>query len=198
MTTEMFFHTWSDLFRVCITTAVTFVTVVAALRLVGTQALARMSGYDMVATVTLGTIVAGVAMNEHVTVTDGIAALVTLLVLQEGIRVLQSRWRFAHYAVRQQPIVLLWDGQLLEDRLRANRISADEVRAAIRGVGLTSFAKARIVVIENDGGWSVIPMGDQPGDDSALMGLAIPDRPENSRRGSEGARAEPASPQRIP
>jgi uncharacterized membrane protein YcaP (DUF421 family) len=194
----MFFHTWSDIIRVCITTAVTFAVVVAALRLVGTQALARMSGYDMVATITLGAIVAGVAMNENVTVTDGVAALVTLLVLQEGIRVLQSRWRTPHYLVRHQPIVLLWDGNLLEDRLRDNRISADEVRAAVRGAGLASFAKARLVVIENDGGWSVIPMRAEAGDDSALMGLAIPGRPENSRRGREGARAELASPRRIP
>ncbi|HEX3865578.1 MAG TPA: YetF domain-containing protein [Gemmatimonadaceae bacterium] len=194
----MFFHSWSDLLRVCITTAVTFVVVIAALRLVGTQALARMSGYDMVATVTLGTIVAGVSMNTNVTVTDGVVALMTLLVLQEGIRTLQSRWRTPHYLARQQPLVLLWDGVLLEDRLRGNRISADEVRAAIRGAGLASFSEARLVVIENDGGWSVIPKRDQVCDDSALLGLAIPGRPDNSRDGLEGARARPASPERIP
>jgi uncharacterized membrane protein YcaP (DUF421 family) len=193
----MFFHAWADVGRAVVATAVVFALIIVILRVVGAQAIARMSGYDMVATVTLGSIVATVAVSRRVTVSEGVAALLTLIVLQESIRFLQSRWLLAHHAVRQPPIVLVWEGTLLEDRLRGARISADEVRAAVRKMGLASISHARIVVLENDGEWSVIPRSAAGGDDSALHGLPIPVR-ANDSPGRDGRHAEPADPRRVP
>src|SRR5436305_7608650 len=105
----MFFHSWADVGRVVISTAITFLLIVAILRVVGPQAIATMSGYDMVATVTLGSVVATVAVTRGVTVAEGVAALVTLIALQEVMRLFQSRWLLAHRAVRQPPRVVLWD-----------------------------------------------------------------------------------------
>jgi uncharacterized membrane protein YcaP (DUF421 family) len=195
--TVMFFHAWSDVGRVVVATAVTFALMVAILRVVGAQAIAQMSGYDMVATVTFGSIVATVAVTRGVTVAEGVAALLTLIALQEILRFLQSRWLRAHHAVRQPPIVLLWDGTLLEDRLRSHRISADEVRAAVRKAGMASLTEARLVVLENDGEWSVVRQPEPDNDESAFMGLPIPGRPGSSRSDT-GEYAEPAAPDRLP
>ena len=193
----LFFHSWSDIGRVVISTSITFGVIVLILRVVGAQAIARMSGYDMVATVTFGSVVATVAVTRGVTVAEGVAALLTLIVLQEIMRFLQSRWLPLHHVVRQPPIVLLWDGELLEDRLRTFRISADEVRAAVRKEGLASLADARAVVLENDGDWSVISKRAPRGDDSALYGLPIPNRPGNSPE-DDGHEARPTGAYRLP
>jgi uncharacterized membrane protein YcaP (DUF421 family) len=165
----MFFHSWADIGRVVVTTAISFAVIVGILRVVGSQAIAQMSGYDMIATVMFGSIVATSAITRGVTISEGVAAILTLIVLQETIRYLQSRWLPAHHAVRQKPVVLLWEGTLLEDRLRSSRIS--------------------VVVLENDGGWSVIPMAASRGDDSALDGLPIP---------GPGRSAQPTDPRRVP
>jgi len=193
----MFFHSWADIGRVVFSTTVTFAVIVAILRIVGPQAIATMSGYDMVATVTLGSVVATVAVTRGVTVAEGVAALLTLIALQEIMRFFQSRYLTAHRAVRQPPRVLLWEGMLLEDRLRTYRISADEVRAAVRHEGLASLADVRAVVLENDGDWSVIPKSAPSGDDTALFGLPIPDRPNNSPV-EDGDKAQPTEPTRLP
>jgi uncharacterized membrane protein YcaP (DUF421 family) len=193
----VFFHSWSTIARVVLETAMAFLVIVALLRLVGQQALARMSGFDVVFAVTLGSVVATVAMDRDVAIADGIAAIVTLLLLQELTRFLQSRFLPAHHAVRQPPRVLLWDGALLEDRLRESRVSADEIRAAVRQAGFRSLADVRVVVLENDGEWSVIAKSDSPSDESAFYGLPIPGRADNSPGGDSG-RAEPTSPRRLP
>jgi uncharacterized membrane protein YcaP (DUF421 family) len=193
----VFFSSWGAIVHVVLATAIIFMVVVAILRIVGSQALAKMSGYDMVATVTFGSIVSTVAVTRGITITEGLAALITLIGLQEILRVLQSRWLAAHHVVRQAPDVFLWEGQLLEDRLRDSRVSADEVRAAVRKMGLSSLSDARAVILENDGEWSVIPRTDKPGDDTALFGLPIPGRPDNSPK-EHGARAEPAPANRLP
>jgi uncharacterized membrane protein YcaP (DUF421 family) len=193
----MFFHSWSDIGRVVLVSATVFVIVVAMLRLVGQQALAKMSGFDVVFTVTLGSVVASVAILRDISVSEGVAALATLLALQEITRKLQSRYLPVHHLVRQPPRVLLWDGQLLEDRLRESDVSADEIRAAVRKAGFRSFADVRAVVLENDGEWSVVGESDTPSDESAFFGLPIPGRPENSpESGSE--RAVPAPSHRLP
>ena len=120
-----------------------------------------------------------------------------MLLLQEIIRRLQSRSLRVHHLVREAPEVVLWDGMLLEDRLRKNSISADEIRAAVRRAGLSSLSDARAVVLENDGDWSVIPKSAQRSDESALLGLSIPGRSDDSGKG-EGARAKIAPANRLP
>jgi uncharacterized membrane protein YcaP (DUF421 family) len=192
----MFFGSWSDIGRVVATSATVFVLIVVLLRVVGQQALAKMSGYDVVVTITLGSIVASVAVTKDVTVSEGLAALITLLVLQETMRWFQARYLRAHHFVREPPRVLLWSGQLLENRLLANSVSADEIRAAVRRAGLRSLSDVQLVVLENDGQWSVIPRSAPRGDDSALFGLPIPGRPGQSP--SDDGAVTPASPQRIP
>jgi uncharacterized membrane protein YcaP (DUF421 family) len=180
-----------------IVSAVIFLVVVGMLRILGQEALAKMSGFDVVATVMVGSIVGNLVVGEHNAILDAVAALATVFILQQLIRYLQSRFLGAHHAVREPPRVLVWDGALLEDRLRESSVSADEVRAAIRKAGHTSLSQIRVVVLENDGDWSVVPKSAEPGDESAFFGLPIPGRPENSP-GDQGAKATPAAKHRLP
>jgi uncharacterized membrane protein YcaP (DUF421 family) len=176
---------------------IVFFIIVVLLRVAGQQALAKMSGFDVVFTVTLGSIIASVVITRDIAVAEGVAALVTLLGLQEIIRFFQSRYLPVHHAVRQPPRVLVWDGNLLEDRLRASSVSADEIRAAVRKAGLRSLSDARVVVLENDGEWSVVPKSSADSDESAFYGLPIPGRADNSPDdGSDLAEAAPV--RRLP
>jgi uncharacterized membrane protein YcaP (DUF421 family) len=172
---HLFFHSWLDIGRVVLFSTLAYLLIVALLRVVGQQAMAKMSGYDLVATVTFGSIVAAIPLLRVTTFSEATAALLAFVALQEITRWLQSRWLPIHHLVREPPRVILWNGQLLEDRLRESNVSADEVRAAVRKAGHASFDSVRLVVLENDGDWSVIARGGQAGDDSALLGLAIPE-----------------------
>lgn len=193
----MFFHSWTRIGHVMLSSVVVFAIVVALLRFVGQQALAKMSGFDVVFAVTLGSVVGTVVISRDVAISEAFAALVTLLGAQELTRYFQSRFLPVHHVVRQPPRVMLWDGALLEDRLRASSVSADEIRAAVRKAGLRSLADARIVVLENDGEWSVVAKREGESDESAFYGLPIPGRPENSP-GEDSADARPVGANRLP
>lgn len=176
----MFFESWASVGRVVLASVVLFVLVVLMLRVVGQQALAEMSGFDLVFTVTLGSVVAMVAVTRTIPIVDAITAITTVLLMQEGTRYLQSRSRWFHHLVRQPPSLLLWDGKMLQEKLRSSSISADEVRAAVRNAGLGSLSEARAVVLENNGEFSVVPKTDAPTDESAFFGIAMPGNSENS------------------
>ena len=193
----MFFHSWGEVLRIAVIAAMLFVVVVAVLRFAGQQALAQMSGYDVIVTVTLGSIVASVILTPSLTLADALAAVLTLIALQRLTRWLQSRWLPAHHAVREAPRVVLWDGQLLEDRLRDVKVSGDEVRAAVRKSGFGSLNEVLAVVLENDGQWSVVAKREGSSDESAFFGLPIPGR-ANGRSDTRGEQLNIAPPHRLP
>ncbi|MFL5575555.1 MAG: DUF421 domain-containing protein [Gemmatimonadaceae bacterium] len=188
-----------------VTAAAIYVLIVVALRIAGERALAKMSGYDLIVTVALGSLVASIPLTSAISVADGAAAIVTFLVLQEVTRWLQARSRHVHHVVRERPHLVVWDGEFLEDRLKKISMTEDEVRAAVRRTGLLSMTQVQAVVLENDGEWSVLPRSDAK-DLSALDGLRIPyllPPDEDPRRWREreeesGAAPKPAPPQGNP
>lgn len=176
----MLFHGWSSLLRISASAAAVYVLMVAALRLFGSKALAKMSGYDLIISVAIGSLVAAIPITTGLALADGVAAAITLLLLQEVTRRWQARSLRVHHLVRERPHVVVWDGRLLEDRLAEISTSADEVRAAVRRAGLVSLSQVQAVVLENDGEWSVIPRG-EAADLSALDGLDVPGHPQKAR-----------------
>ena len=79
-----FFDGWAHLLRSVLTAAAIYLVIVAALRMVGEKALAKMSGYDMIVTVALGSLVAAIPLTTSVSLVDAIAAAVTFLGLQQA------------------------------------------------------------------------------------------------------------------
>ena len=191
----MLFHSWSALGRVVVVTVVVFALVVVLLRIVGQQALAKMSGYDVVVTVTLGSILASAMVTRSVTVSEAATALVTLIALQETVRWFQSRWLPAHHAVREAPIVVLWDGKLLDDVMTDHNISGDEIRAVVRRAGWSSMGEMQLIALENDGEWSIVPRRERHTDFSAFYGLNLPGVHWDSR---ERAEEIPDTAKRLP
>jgi uncharacterized membrane protein YcaP (DUF421 family) len=193
----MFFHSWSAIGHVVVATLLVYLFMIAALRVAGEQALAKMSGYDMNVTITIGSIIATVAVSRDISIAEGVAALVTLLVLQEVVRRGQSRFLAVHHIVREPPRLFVWDGQLLEDRLLASQLSGDEVRAAIRREGFSAVAQVQAVILENDGDWSVIRRDADVTDFTALHGIDIPGQ-QVSARGEGPTPSRIADPRRVP
>ncbi|HUQ83745.1 MAG TPA: YetF domain-containing protein [Gemmatimonadaceae bacterium] len=169
----MLFRSWEGILRVVIASAIIYVFIVGALRVIGARALAKMSAYDLIVSIALGSLVAAIPLSTDISVLDGIAAIVTFLALQELTRLAQARFRVAHHIVRERPHLVLWDGKLIDDRMKALAASPDEVRAAIRQAGLLSLDDVQAVVLENDGTWSVLRRY-EVGDLSSLEGLDIP------------------------
>jgi uncharacterized membrane protein YcaP (DUF421 family) len=194
----MFFSSWADIGRIVAVSAISFLLIVLILRAVGQQALSKMSGFDAVFTVTFGSVIATVVMQKHATLADGLAALLTMLALQEVIRRFQSKNVRFHHIVREVPRVVLWNGHLLEDRIEKIGLSGDEIRAAVRKAGYASLSDVRAVVLENDGDWSVIGKNENRSDESALHGLPIPESLGVANAPVDDRPARPAPKDRIP
>jgi uncharacterized membrane protein YcaP (DUF421 family) len=143
----LLFDGWASIVRVVASSAAIYVIVVVALHVIGARALAKMSAYDLVVTITLGSLVAATPITAGLSLADGAAAVLTFLLLQELTRQLQARSPRVHHLVRERPCLVLWDGEMLEDRMRQIAVTTDEVRAAVRRAGMYSLADAQAVVL---------------------------------------------------
>jgi uncharacterized membrane protein YcaP (DUF421 family) len=152
----MLFDGWPSIGRVVLLALGTYVLIITALRVAGAQALAKMSAYDLVITIALGSVVATIPLSSGVTLADGIAVVVTYLVLQALMRTSLKKWPAGRRVAKNSPALVLWDGRLLAEPMRRVNVTEGEVRAAVRKAGIASFAQLQAVVLENDGEWSVV------------------------------------------
>ncbi len=166
----MWFDTWSDVLRVLLVGPASYAALVVILRISGKRTLSKLNAFDLIVTVALGSTLATIFLSKDVSWTEGVFALGVLAVLQFLVAAVTSRRPIARSVVTVGPTLVLQDGRMLDAALRRQRLTAAEVRQAIRGTGVGDVAAVAAVVLESDGSLSVITT-DQVGDRSALADL---------------------------
>lgn len=167
----MWFDAWTDIARVLLVGSAAYITLVAVLRISGKRTLAKLNAFDLVVTVAVGSTLATILLNADVSFVEGVTALALLAGLQFLAATISSRLKAGRSVLTSRPTLLVSQGRLLDDALRRQRVSADEIRQAIRSSGQGDVSKVAAVVLESDGSLSVIG-SDKIGDWSALTGVA--------------------------
>ncbi|MFV0623589.1 DUF421 domain-containing protein [Sphingomonas sp. ac-8] len=163
----MFFDTGFGLLRVIVVGSLAYVALVAILRIGGKRTLAKMNAFDLVVTVALGSTLATVLLSKDVALAEGVLAFALLAVMQFVVAWTSRRSRWVESLAKSEPRVLFADGRYCDDALDAERVTRDEVRAAVRRAGLGDLSRVAAVVLETDGSLSVVAAADA-GDRSAL------------------------------
>jgi uncharacterized membrane protein YcaP (DUF421 family) len=90
--------------------------------------------------------------------TGGLLAAMTLLVVDVVISLLTRRYpRFARLT-EDEPVVLLSGGRLHQDRLKGERVDESEILEAARAQGLERLDQVRLAVLERGGTISIVPI----------------------------------------
>jgi uncharacterized membrane protein YcaP (DUF421 family) len=155
----MFYDSLDGLLRVILTSILAYGWLVLTLRFAGKRSLSKLNAFDLVVTVALGSTLATVLLSKDVALLEGALAFCMLALLQWLVsRLSVSSGRFSKL-VRSQPRLLVENGNYREDALADERVTADEVDAAIRNAGVGRVEDVAAVVLETDGSMSVIRRG---------------------------------------
>lgn len=167
----MWFDAWGDVARVLLVGSAAYVTLIVVLRISGKRTLAKLNAFDLVVTVAVGSTLATILLNSDVSFVEGVTALVLLAALQFLAAMVTSRLEAGRSVLTSQPTLLVSQGRFLDDAMRRQRVSVDQIRQAIRSSGQGDVRTVAAVVLESDGSLSVIG-SDKIGDWSALAGVA--------------------------
>jgi uncharacterized membrane protein YcaP (DUF421 family) len=170
-----FFESWYNVGRTVTLSVIGFLALITLLRVSGKRTLSKLNVFDFVFVVAVGSVFAASIMEKDVTLIEGIAALATLVGMQIGLAELAARSDLAERIINGEPTLLLSKGKFIPRALKRERITEEEVRAAIRGKGVTRVEDVDAVVLENDGTLTVAWTSKEPGEtETALVDAKVP------------------------
>lgn len=161
MSQPMLFDNWENLLRILLIGGAAYVALVFMLRISGKRTLSKMNAFDLVVTVALGSTLATVLLDRSIPLADGVLALSLLVALQYVITWGSVRSQWLQKLVKSQPSVLVEKGSYRDEAMRIQRVTREEVEAALRQHGHSGLDSIDRVVLETDGSLSVIPKSDR-------------------------------------
>lgn len=149
------------MFVVLVRTIVLYLFLIAGLRLLGKRQLGELEPAEL----TLALIIADLAsvpmQDNGIPLLTGIIPIVVLLCLATILSVLSAKSvRFRHLLCGR-PSVVVSDGQVVEQELRRNRLTVDELMEELRIQGYADLRVVKFAVLETNGQLSVLPRASQ-------------------------------------
>ncbi|MDQ2664384.1 MAG: DUF421 domain-containing protein [Gemmatimonadota bacterium] len=164
MRADFFFAGWTGLVRTAVVGVTAYVILIVFLRVSGKRSLSKMNAFDFVITVALGSTMATVLLDQSIALAQGVLAFVLLLGLQYAVTWSSVRAPWVKRVVTGNPTLLVHRGEILRSQMRAERVTEEELQAAVRAGGVGEIAGAESVVLETDGSFSVVARSTGPAD----------------------------------
>lgn len=170
--------------RTIVVGSLSYVSLIVLLRISGKRTLSKMNAFDFIVTVALGSSLATMLLSKN-SFFEGLTAFTLLIALQFIITWLSVRSTKFRSFVKAEPRLLFFQGSYIERALTFERVTQDEVVAAIRSQGAAQLEDIEAVVLETDGSMSVLQRA-QGGYSTALQGVVSPDTSTMSEQKMNG------------
>ncbi len=136
--------------------AVIFFFIFLITRVVGRRELASLEPFDLILLIVTGDLIQqGVTQNDY-SVTGAITVIATMAALTVLVSYVSFRSKRLRTMLDGEPVVLVWDGKVLEGNLKRQRMTMDELDAEIRMQQQASVDDVRLAVLETGGKISCI------------------------------------------
>ncbi|MGJ3232366.1 MAG: DUF421 domain-containing protein [Oceanicaulis sp.] len=152
----MWFDSWSDIGRIVLVGAAAYAGLVVMLRITGKRTLSKMNAFDLVVTVALGSTLATAILSSQTSLADGLTAFALLCFLQYAATYASVRSKRVQGLIKGEPALVFHGGAFLNDAMKRERVTREEVEAAARSSGCAGLDQVHSVVLETDGSFSVI------------------------------------------
>ena len=162
--TTWMFDGWTVLLRTFVVGALAYLALVVLLRTSGKRSLSKLNAFDLVVTVAMGSTLATMLLSKETSLAQGVVAFGTLLLLQTIVAALSARFPAVDAVVKSSPTMLFHRGRFLHDQMRAERVTEEEVRTAIRQAGIGRLEDVEAVVLESSGNLTCIRRVHAPAD----------------------------------
>ena len=152
---DAIFNGWDGVLRILLIAPAAYVALILILRMSGKRTLAKLNAFDFVVTIAIGSTLASVITSSTLSLVDGLVALGLLVGMQFIVTAASVRLPWVNDVVKAEATLLVRNGELLPRAMRRQRITSDEIEAAIRQSGGRGVEDAEAVFLETDGSLAV-------------------------------------------
>ncbi|KWX70968.1 hypothetical protein AMQ84_28490 [Paenibacillus riograndensis] len=125
-------------------------------KLLGKRQVSQLSFFEYITGITVGSIAAYVSLDTDKTWHLGVIALLVWISLSLGIEFLQMKSKKARDFIDFKSTVLIKDGKILEDNMKKERLTTDELLAELRKKDVFNVADVEFAIMETDGAINVL------------------------------------------
>lgn len=161
------------LVRILVVGSLSYLCLLAAIRLAGQRPLGRMQSFDLIIAVAIGSMFGRLLTAQEVQFSEAATAILLLVGIHYLVSNLSFRFPTLARWIETEPVLLYYRGRAMEREMRRHRITEAELLAAARRGGHASLRDVAAVVLESDGSFSVLAQEDGEGE-STLLGLIRP------------------------
>lgn len=145
------------LLRGLVLTAFAMIWVVTLVRVNGLRSFSKMTNFDFVMTVAVGSLLAGASQSTSWdSFLQTLTAMAALFVVQYATARLRKASDTFQRLMQNKPVVLMRDGRILERALAETRVAKSDLIAKLREANVLQLSKVRAVVLETTGDISVL------------------------------------------
>ena len=138
-------------FRVCLA----LVTLFLFTKFLSKRSLARLTYFDYLAVVTLGTLAGNLTFNTKIAILDFLLAMVLITIIIRIISYLAIKSNFYRNKIAGHPTVLIRNGKILEEKMHELNYSYDYLFLQLRQHDIFNLAKVEFAILEANGELSV-------------------------------------------
>jgi uncharacterized membrane protein YcaP (DUF421 family) len=144
---------WEKVLR----SVVVYLFVLLAFRFTGKRQVGQLTPFDLVVLLIISNVVQNAVIGPDNSLGGGLLGAAVILGLNYAVVELTFRSKRLRRLIEATPTLLIHNGQILHANLRKERLSLDDLHAALRRNGIADAEHVRVAVLEENGGISVIP-----------------------------------------
>src|SRR5437588_12260332 len=125
-------------------------------RSIGKRQLSEISAFQLILLVTIGDLVQQGVTQDDRSLSGAFLAVGTiglLVAISSGVAYF---WPGSRRVIEGLPVIVVKDGHIIDEALRAERIPVDELVEEARREGITDLRELRLAIVETDGKFSFI------------------------------------------
>src|SRR5579863_1148307 len=139
------------LLQIVLRTGVIYLLVLIGVRLSGKREVGQMTPFDLTLLLLLSNSVQNAMTGPDTSLAGGIVAASTLLLLNFAIGKFSGTNRTFRKFIEGKPTLLIHNGKVIEDQMRRERVSIDELKRAMREHNIEDVNQVALAVLEVDG-----------------------------------------------
>ena len=138
-----------------IRTLVLYLVIVSGLRLMGKRQLGELQPSELVVTILISNLATLPIEETSVPLLGGVGPILLLVCFEVVVSWISLKSRRARRVISGQPVTVIQDGKIMEDRLRDLRFSLDDLMEELRQNGIFDLRDVEYAVVETNGKLSV-------------------------------------------
>ncbi|MBI4638862.1 MAG: DUF421 domain-containing protein [Candidatus Rokubacteria bacterium] len=136
---------------------VVYLFMLAAFRFTGKRQVGQLTPFDLVVLLIISNVVQNAVIGPDNSLGGGLIGAAVILALNGALVEAAYRSKWLRRVLEAEPTLLIHNGRILAENMRRERVTLEELHAALRRSGIVEPGQVRFAVLEESGAISVVP-----------------------------------------